>query len=58
MTVKLMEWLVATMNSWPAFAHPTHYLMAITIESGPIKCSALAVVKPASFIQPMQSEAV
>jgi hypothetical protein len=34
------------------------YLMAITIESGPIKCSARVVVKPASFIQPMQSAAV
>src|SRR5882724_1299929 len=28
------------------------YLVAITIESGPVKCSARVVVKPASFIQP------
>ena len=34
------------------------YLMAMTIESGPIRCSARVVVKPASFIQPMQSAAV
>ena len=34
------------------------YLMAMTIESGPIRCSARVVAKPASLIQPMQSAAV
>ena len=34
------------------------YLIATTIESGPIKCSTRVSRKPASFIQPMQSAPV
>ncbi len=34
------------------------YLMPITIESGPIRCSARVSANPASSIQPMQSAAV
>ncbi len=36
----------------------TSYLTPMTIESGPIRCSARVVLNPASVIQPMQSEAV
>jgi len=34
------------------------YFTPMTIESGPIRCSAWVVVNPASVIQPMQSAAV
>ena len=33
----------------------SRYLIPITIDSGPSKCSTRASRKPASFIQPMQS---
>src|ERR1035441_3010707 len=34
------------------------YLIPITIEAGPIRCSTRVSLKPASFIQPMQSAPV
>ena len=34
------------------------YVVPITIESGPTRCSTQALLKPASCIQPMQSAAV
>lgn len=34
------------------------YLIAMTIESGPTRCSARVLVKPASSIHSMHSEAV
>jgi hypothetical protein len=36
----------------------TGYFTPMTIESGPIRCSARVVLNPASVIQPMQSSAV
>jgi hypothetical protein len=36
----------------------TGYFTPMTIESGPIRCSARVVLNPASVIQPMQSAAV
>ena len=34
------------------------YLIPMTMESGPTRCSTRVLVKPASFIQPMQSAPV
>ena len=36
----------------------TGYFTPMTIESGPIRCSARVLLNPASVIQPLQSAAV